>query len=140
MENSREAFEATIRDLSRGCTDEEELNTLLSGGMEEGNGNVVYFDAAIQQSWVIWQEAVNQTLQSVDEGPGSPDTKQGELKFVQIQCVPVPNTMSTQANVYMWGLTATGELWHKRDVDEFWHNVNPVAAAASVGGSDSVSF
>ena len=43
-----------------------------------------------------------------------------KLKFVQIQCVPVPNTSLTQCNVYMYGLTSQGEIWHKRDTDDEW--------------------
>lgn len=43
-----------------------------------------------------------------------------ELRFKQIQCVPVPNTPSTQCNVYMYGLTDDGELWFKRDTEEQW--------------------
>lgn len=42
------------------------------------------------------------------------------LRFIQIQCVPVQNTNSTQCNVYMYGLTADGELWFKRDTDFEW--------------------
>ena len=43
-----------------------------------------------------------------------------ELRFKQIQCVPVPNTSQTQCNVYMYGLTESGELWFKRDTDSKW--------------------
>ena len=43
-----------------------------------------------------------------------------DLRFTQIQCVPVPNVSSTQCHVFMYGLTADGELWFKRDNDTTW--------------------
>jgi len=43
-----------------------------------------------------------------------------ELRFIQIQCVPVPNTSATQCNVFMYGLTEKGEIWFKRGNDEAW--------------------
>lgn len=43
-----------------------------------------------------------------------------ELKFVQIQCVPVENVSTTQCNVFMYGLDADGKVWFKRDNDEKW--------------------
>lgn len=43
-----------------------------------------------------------------------------ELRFKQIQCVSVPNTVDTQCNVFMYGLTENGELWFKRDNDSKW--------------------
>ena len=46
--------------------------------------------------------------------------KNDELRFVQIECVPVPNTVHTQCHVFMYGLTNDGKLWFKRDVDEKW--------------------
>ena len=43
-----------------------------------------------------------------------------ELRFKQIQCVPVPNTPQTQCNVLMYGLTEAGEVWFKRGNDGQW--------------------
>ena len=45
-----------------------------------------------------------------------------ELKFIQIQCVPVPNVGSTQCNVFMYGLDADGKVWFKRDTDNVWRH------------------
>ena len=42
------------------------------------------------------------------------------LTFVQIQCCPVPNVVTTQCNVFMYGLTKSGEVWFKRDSDSEW--------------------
>lgn len=44
-----------------------------------------------------------------------------DLQFIQIQCVPVPNTSATQCNVIMYGLTADGKLWRKTEMEEEWH-------------------
>lgn len=43
-----------------------------------------------------------------------------ELTFIQIQCVPVPETAQTQCNVYMFGLDSKGKVWFKRDRDKLW--------------------
>jgi len=43
-----------------------------------------------------------------------------ELQFIQIQCVPVPNTINTQCNVFMFGLTSDGKVWFKRENDLDW--------------------
>lgn len=43
-----------------------------------------------------------------------------ELRFVQIQCVSVPNVSNTQCHVFMYGLTESGEVWFKRDTDKTW--------------------
>ena len=43
-----------------------------------------------------------------------------KLNFVQIQCVSVPNTASTQCNVMMYGLDNNGKVWVKRDCDTSW--------------------
>ena len=44
-----------------------------------------------------------------------------ELKFIQIQCVSVPNVASTQCYVFMYGLDEEGKVWFKRDLDPYWH-------------------
>lgn len=43
-----------------------------------------------------------------------------ELSFIQIQCVPVANTSTTQCNVIMYGLDSQGKVWVKTDRDKEW--------------------
>lgn len=59
-----------------------------------------------------------------------------ELSFIQIQCVPVPNTMSTQCNVLLYGLTAEGKVFFKRDSDDRWHP-EAMKMASSVAASEA---
>lgn len=52
------------------------------------------------------------------------DEEKQTVKFKQIQCASVPNVMSTQCNVFMYGLTADGTVFFKRDVDAKWQPVS----------------
>ncbi len=46
--------------------------------------------------------------------------RKSDMRLVQIQCVPVPNTIATQCNVFMYGLDSEGKVWFKRELDEHW--------------------
>jgi hypothetical protein len=47
-----------------------------------------------------------------------------ELRFKQIQCVPVPNTSQTQCNVMLYGLDEQCRLWCSTDMDPAWRPVS----------------
>lgn len=55
-------FEAWVRDRSRGCLDDAEIDELCRGELDFDSGDYVFTNLVVQGQWEAWQAAMSSRL------------------------------------------------------------------------------
>lgn len=65
MKMTHDDFEAWIRDRSRCCMEQEEIDRACIGELDFDSGEYTFRDDAVQAQWEAWQAAIEHAMKTM---------------------------------------------------------------------------